>query len=478
MDKLRNYLGLSALAMSLCLMSCNKDNTPSYSQTTMKNSELKTILQQKGYQFNEQGSLLLDDLAKHTTTLDLSGTKLSDFSELDILPHLTEVKLSSNGYSPVFDFSKLPQQITGIDLTGNPIYDYDNLINVVVEENGDETVTDLHHITKLYLPQTAKYNMENIVRFYMKNKDAVASGAIDMKMEDEHGTLQTYTTLRNVPDKNLRAYLQSNFSDLFNGDQIDLSKHLGYAQKTTQLNIQTVTPPAVEVADFEGVQYIIQNPYWEGSAFSLQPAAGVTNANIPYLKAGKYINTINLENINVPRLDLSNARELYAVVLKGVIGLSTLDLSHTLWGQRDLTIEVQQEFATRFIVVDCPSLKEIKLPEKDELKTYNLDIECLDSLETFDISNLKIVTQLTVGNLPENFNLVYPKLVFPDLPKEWGVRIDFACSESTFNRESTKAFLDKYYTQAPTAEKLVYGYYMTSKKNSGYDWRKALRTKL
>ena len=83
MNNLRNYLGLSALTMGLCLMSCNDDNTPSYSQTTMKNSELKTILQQKGYQFNEQGNLLLDDLANNTTTLDLSGTKLSDLSELD-----------------------------------------------------------------------------------------------------------------------------------------------------------------------------------------------------------------------------------------------------------------------------------------------------------------------------------------------------------------------------------------------------------
>ena len=82
MNNLRNYLGLSALTMGLCLMSCNDDNTPSYSQTTMKNSELKTILQQKGYQFNEQGNLLLDDLANNTTTLDLSGTKLFNLSEL------------------------------------------------------------------------------------------------------------------------------------------------------------------------------------------------------------------------------------------------------------------------------------------------------------------------------------------------------------------------------------------------------------
>lgn len=196
MNNLRNYLGLSALTMGLCLMSCNDDNTPSYSQTTMKNSELKTILQQKGYQFNEQGNLLLDDLANNTTTLDLSGTKLSDLSELDILPNLTEVKLSDNDYGPVFDFSKLPKQITGIDLTGNDIYDYDNLVNVVVEENGNETVTNLHDITKLYLPRTAKDNIKDLVRFYIKNKDAITNGKIDMKIKDESGTLQTYTTLR------------------------------------------------------------------------------------------------------------------------------------------------------------------------------------------------------------------------------------------------------------------------------------------
>lgn len=110
MNNLRNYLGLSALTMGLCLMSCNDDNTPSYSQTTMKNSELKTILQQKGYQFNEQGNLLLDDLANNTTTLDLSGTKLSDLSELELFfPNLTEVKLSDNDYGSCIRLFKTAQ---------------------------------------------------------------------------------------------------------------------------------------------------------------------------------------------------------------------------------------------------------------------------------------------------------------------------------------------------------------------------------
>ena len=337
MNNLRNYLGLSALTMGLCLMSCNDDNTPSYSQTTMKNSELKTILQQKGYQFNEQGNLLLDDLANTTTTLDLSGTKLSDLSELDILPNLTEVKLSDNDYGPVFDFSKLPKQITGIDLTGNDIYDYDNLVNVVVEENGNETVTDLHDITKLYLPWTAKDNIKDLVRFYIKNKDAITNGKIDMKIKDESGTLQTYTTLREVPDENLRTYLQANFSDLFNGDQIDLSKHLGYAQKTTILLIQA----NAGVTNFEGIQYIIQNPYWEGAAVALYSAAQ-SGANMPSVKLGKYVTNLVLNNLNVRSLDLSNAGSLFVLNIGTVAGLSTLDLTHTIWGQREKEIEAEE----------------------------------------------------------------------------------------------------------------------------------------
>ena len=93
-----------------------------------------------------------------------------------------------------------------------------------------------------------------------------------MKIKDESGTLQTYTTLREVPDENLRTYLQANFSDLFNGDQIDLSKHLGYAQKTTILLIQA----NAGVTNFEG-GYYGSKMYGElsDSAWYFTGAAGV-----------------------------------------------------------------------------------------------------------------------------------------------------------------------------------------------------------
>ena len=74
--------------------------------------------------------------------------------------------------------------------------------------------------------------------------------------------------------------------------------------------------------------------------------------------------------------------------------MSTLDLTHTIWGQREKEIEAEESKGSYLIVYDCPSLKEIKLPKKDELKTCFLDLECLDALETFDISNLKMVKNL------------------------------------------------------------------------------------
>ena len=139
----------------LGLSSCSDDNGPSYSSTTLKNTELMNILKSKGYTFSQDGKLEINDLVKSTVSLDLSGTKLSDFSGLDILPNLKEVKLSNNGYGPTFDFAQLPAQITGVDLTDNDIYDFEGLVNVKTEENGDETITQLHKITKLYLPQSS-----------------------------------------------------------------------------------------------------------------------------------------------------------------------------------------------------------------------------------------------------------------------------------------------------------------------------------
>lgn len=98
--KIFKNLALPVLAFFVMgLASCSSDDVVvKYSTNALKNTELMNILKQKGYQFDKDGKLELNDLAEKTTALDLSGTKLKDLSGLDILPNLKEVKLSNNGY--------------------------------------------------------------------------------------------------------------------------------------------------------------------------------------------------------------------------------------------------------------------------------------------------------------------------------------------------------------------------------------------
>ena len=467
----RLYMGVAALALCLGFTACSEEEGPA----TVQNTELKTILAQKGYQFDANGKLLLDDLANNTTTLDLSGTQISTdaLAELSMFPNLTDVDLSDNGYGPAFDFAKLPEQITGIDLTGNEIYDYDNLVSVVVEENGDETVTNLHEITKLYLPETAKENIEDLVRFYRQNKEAITAGTIDMKMTDVDGNLQTYTTLRDVPDANLLVRLKTDFSDLFNGDQIDLNKRLGLDQKTKELLVS----PADNVSNFEGIQYLIGSLSWEGSKFGLYAAEVENNvASMPNVKVGKSITQIILQNIEMEAIDLSNATNLVNVWIQNIPGLQKLDLSYsTIWGQRDKETESNETYGSNLMVLGCPALKEIKLPEKDELKVNTIDIESLDALETFDMSNVKMLSNIAIGDLNNDFNLVYPELtIFYNEDGRAGTT--FACSESTFYRESTQAFLKANYTDIDSSDKVRrLGYSSSLMYDEGCRWKTLLK---
>ena len=210
--------------MAFCVLgftSCSDDNGPGYSASALKNTELMTILKSKGYTFDQEGKLELNDLANNTTSLDLSGTKLTDFTGLDILPNLKEVKLANNDYGPSFDFAKLPAQITGIDLTGNDIYDFAGLVKTEIV-NDEIKTTILHPLTRLYLPATAKYNVEELMHFYKENQ--LEKKAVDMQMIDSEGSLKAYNTIRLIPDEYFREYLKTKFSSIFvNETSIDIS---------------------------------------------------------------------------------------------------------------------------------------------------------------------------------------------------------------------------------------------------------------
>ena len=458
MNKL--YMGVAALALCLGFTACSDDEDgPSYSTATVQNTELKTILAQKGYQFNADGNLLLDELANNTTTLDLSGTNISTdaLAELSILPNLTEVDLSDNGYGPAFDFSKLPEQITGVDLTGNEIYDYDNLINVEIAENGDETVTNLHNITKLYLPKEAKDNCTDLMRFYRQNKEAIANGSIDMKMEDEKDNLQTYTTLRDVPDGALRAYLQEMFPKMFDGEKIDISKHFSLSEKTVGIYLYEEE----DIANLEGVQYIVNHPEWEsGTCVLTVNSDKLADSELPLLKINKYVTNFQVGN-NVRAthgIDFSQAEGLIHVYIAEVKGIESIDISASkTFAQRGTLDEAYMATGSTLDVYECPELKSIILP-KAELKAARVFIAGLPSLETFDLTKFVMISTLELAELPTDYNLVYPNLTV--FNNEWDEeKFAFTCTPEIYDLQATKDFFQKYTNQMEYNSSFSYGDY-------------------
>lgn len=467
MRKMEFYAAVFALAVGMGFTSCTEDeDLASLDGKEIASAELKSFLMKKGLTFNEEGKLVIDDAAKSITSLDLTGTNMpvDALSELSILPNLKEVDLSENGYGPTFDFAKLPEQITGVDLTGNEIYDYDNLVSVVVEENGDETITNLHDMDKLYLPEEAKFNCTDLMRFYRQNKDAITSGSIDMKMEDEKGSLQAYTTLRTIPDEALRTVLQTSFSSMFTEDgQIDLGKRLNSAEKINML----VLEPTLGIKNYDGVQYIANHPYWEGTGLGIMPSEKTDWPR--HLKIGKTVNMIVIQNVDAADgINFSEAENLYYITMQEVDGLETLDLSTSkVFGQRDDDIEEDPLQGSTLMVLDCPALKEIILPDNDNLAVASVDIEYLPQLEKLDLGGIQLTPKLYLGDLGTNTVLTYPNLT------RWGGTVDktgFVCSEKTFQMTATQDFIKKYNVGEAGSNITVSNWGLTCNKNKAHSW--------
>lgn len=430
-----NKFYVSAMfVLGLCCASCSEEEGFSYSQKPVTNSDLKTILMQKGYQFSEDGKLLLDDLAQNTTTLDLSGSQISTdaLSELSMLPNLTDLDLSDNGYGPTFDFAKLPEQITGVDLTGNEIYEYPGLVNIETQENGDESVTVLHKLTKLNLPEEAKYNCVEIPAFFSNTE------GVDMKMENGEGTAETYNTLREVPDATLRSMLQELYPSLFDNDKIDISRRMvDPSQRTKELTVNSFSIPDGEtVKTVEGVEYIIMNPSYQGASIMLQPSEECT---LPYLRINPDNRLVYFVNINTPNLDISDAEKVCVFKTQKNKSIRNVDFSHcTLMGQRGFDGEMDMlNNPSQISFLECENLETVTWPKAATILN-SVTFEMLPKLKDLDLSQFEYITMSLSGL---NCSIEYPNY-------KWDIYYDkvnftpFAISEDIYNKDETKAFLD------------------------------------
>ena len=460
----KNILSIAALSL-LCMgfASCSDDELP-YSEAQVTNTELRTILEKQGIQFDETGHMLLDDKVQNLTKLDLTGTKFTDFNSLTILPNLNELDLSDNEFGPAFDFSTLPAQITGVDLTGNEIYDYNNLIKVEIAENGDETVSNLRKLVKLHLPDEAAENTTDLVRYYVQNKEAIEKGELDLQMEDENGKLATYTTLRSIPDPVLTAHLKKQFGSIFEGDQIDLSKRLNMDENVNNIILNPyLTENFDKLANLEGVQYIIQHPSWEGTTITIMfPEA----KELPAIKLPKFVTSLYLSKLNAKGLDLSGAENLSKISLTEVNGIEEFDLRGSkVWGQREFALE--SKGLSKLSLLGCKDLKNVYFPEAKQLRAKCINLEGLPALETCDITKFSFILDLTIGNVPASYKVVYPNITeFKKAPEDG---INFACSNSTYALQATKDFIEKYKNY--NGQRMIYGNNLSYDSKDEAFWR-------
>lgn len=389
-------MALFVLGLSSC---CDEKEGLTYSSTVLKNSELKTILTSKGFSFDKDGKLELNNLATSTVSLDLSNTKLKDLSGLDILPNLKEVKLSNNDYGPVFDFSTLPSQITSVDLTGNNIYDFEGLVETKTE-NDELKTTVLHPLKKLYLPASAKYNVEDLMPFNM-----LQGQETDVKMADSTGKLEKYTTVREIPDPIFCAYLKTLYPSMFiDKNHIDFSKMPKLTEQGQ--NIFLYLPEEQEnPRSIEGVEYFINNPFL--AKFMVMLNTG-RSYKVGYLMPRKNIDVLALFSIEAEgEIDFSKATSLNVLGLSKCPSVKHLDLSHTKVCNQDIK-DFHPMADNSLNLIHCPNVETITLANPAKGATNRVLLVDLPKLKKVDLSSIT-----TLGNLDiflDNTEVVYPKL--------------------------------------------------------------------
>lgn len=448
MKILKNFIGLAAMALCLGFASCSSDDdAPSYSNVAVSNSELMTILKAKGYQFDENGKMLLDDKANSTTSLDLSGTQVDTaaLKELSVFPNLKELNLSNNGYGPVFHIASLPSQITGLDLQGNDIYDFDGLVTAKVE-NDEVKATILHEFTKLYLPASCKYNVEDLMPFYTQNE--AENKTVDMQMVNDKGSLEKYNTLREIPDEYFRAYLKMKFASLFADDtHIDISKPMKNNEQgeSITLGLTNQFADVNKIQSISGIECFINNPYYQPFFVSI-----AINNNVlfetKYLDLHSNIKGLMLNNVNTTEgINFANATSLVALTLTHNDGIKEADLSNTLISAQDVK-DFDATLQNYIGIKYCKNLETLLLPKTDKGVVNACELIQLPKLKSVDLSSIKGLEILALVVLP-NCSITYPNLKYTYYSQDKTLvelsefdYILFAISEDVYKMESTKNF--------------------------------------
>ena len=421
-------------AILITLVGCKKDELSLYGESfELNNPELTAVLKAKGFSF-EGNAIVIDDKLWNLTSLDLSGAGLKSVAGITIFKNLQQVNLSNNALGKAFDFSLLPEHIQQVNLSGNPIYEFKNL----------------RPLQKLILPITAQYDMESLPAY------AKAAKA-DIQIASKDGSLKKYTTLREVPDPTLLELFKRLFPSLIVGDKIDISKPMRTAEISNPIVIGQYhyDPTGLEVdkskiEKLDGLEYIINHPHYAGN-IQIEMSEEKENT-LPYLKIGKYTESVYFKWVNTPVLDLSQAENLKILGLSHNKAIKQIDLSHSkVFLQRGEKSILSGFGGDVLSLGDCSALEKITLPElskaKNPIGVYMISLVALPKLQAFDMSKLQVINTLTLGGLPVT-KITYPsQLAYfthnGERDDDAG-ELNFSITQQIYELPQTKAFIQKY----------------------------------
>lgn len=385
------YKLLVLMSIFVTFSACEKDEDVLLIGKQIENTELQGVLVTMGYEFDDTNKLIMNDKATSTKVLDLSNKGLTDLKGLDIFPSLEDVNLANNNFKE-FDFELIPASITKINLQDNELYEFKNLDKA-------------RKFVQLYLPETAKYNMKEVLDYYKANENADIQIKIDGKMEK-------YSYLRTVPDALLRKDLQKKFPSVFTGDKIDLSKDMAVLEAGNGLLLAQSAYYGdydQDIKNLEGIQYIIGVNNFSGSIVIRIPDN--KTVNLDYFKVPETTNSIILNNINLDRnIDWSNAKSLEAVFIKNCEGLETIDFSIS----EIFLKNGNQGFPGHGMRLNnCPDLEKILMPNRKDEKDVSIACISLKSLPKLKKFNFSEVRAFNPQVETEFINIDNCKITYP-----------------------------------------------------------------
>lgn len=408
-------ISLLIVATLFLLVSCDNDDN-FVAKPTEISPEFASVLLAKGFTV-ENGMLVVDEMVKDTKVLDLSRSHITKIPKgLEVFPNLEFVNFANNDFNVSFDFSQLPANIKGVDLSNNKIYEFKGLANIDFVNKKTEIV---RVFDKLILPYSAKYNVETLPLYYKANK------GIDMQMQEKDGSLRKYNTLREIPDVILRVYLKKHFETRFKGNMLDIASHFSLEEESNTINLDVAGgfwgDPDLEGAKFkslEGIEYFLSDSRWKGEFSRMNSNLGESVPfNLGYVKLGKQVKRFQVEAITFDYLDISAAAALNTITLKGDLNVKKIDLSTTKIAGRGA------EGCTNFFsgtpdninIIDCPELEEVVLPDfsKMEKKPAALTTVIFANLPklkgTIDLSGLQVIFGFTFNGVSKDLFVKFPE---------------------------------------------------------------------